>query len=139
MRGTNSIPGRTCVRGCYVCAGWRSWPRSPTENLALQVDLVRHADLRFDALFSAEHFRHYKPDAETYLGAVELLDLAPRDVMLVAAHNGDLAAARACGLRTAFVARPDEHGPARRDDLAAEPGVELAVNSLTELAESLRP
>ena len=81
-------------------------------NVALQIDLRRHAGLPFDMLFSAELFGHYKPDAETYLGACAMLGLAPDRVMLVAAHPNDLEAARSFGLRTAFVARPLEHGPA---------------------------
>ncbi len=81
-------------------------------NVALLVDLAKFAGLPWDAVFSAELFGHYKPDPEVYLGAVRLLDLEPREVMLVAAHKDDLAAARACGLRTAFVYRPFEHGKA---------------------------
>jgi 2-haloacid dehalogenase len=106
-------------------------------NVALQVDLVRHAGLHFDVLFSAEHFRRYKPDAGTYLGAAELLGLAPAELMRVAAHNGDLAAAASCGLRTAFIARPHEYGPEQRQDLAPEPRIELAARDLVALAEAL--
>jgi 2-haloacid dehalogenase len=56
-------------------------------------------------------FRHYKPDPETYLGAAQALGFAPDETMMVAAHKNDLRAAQACGLRTAFVRRPLEHGP----------------------------
>jgi 2-haloacid dehalogenase len=106
-------------------------------NVALLVDLMRFADLRFDALFSAELFEHYKPDPPTYLGAVKLLGLEPRDVMLVAAHNADLHAAAALGLRTAFVARPTEYGPAQIADREAAEGIDLAVSGLDELADAL--
>lgn len=106
-------------------------------NVALLVDLMRWADLRFDVLFSAESFERYKPDPATYLGAVKLLGLEPRDVMLVAAHNYDLHAAAALGLRTAFVGRPAEYGPAQREDLVAAPGVDLAAADLGELADAL--
>jgi 2-haloacid dehalogenase len=110
-------------------------------NVALQVDLVRHAGLAFDMLFSAELFGHYKPDAQTYLGACALLDLAPARVMLVAAHPSDLRAARANGLRTAFVVRPLEYGstvhsPAGADAAdAAE--FDERVAGLDELAQRL--
>jgi 2-haloacid dehalogenase len=104
-------------------------------NVALQVDLVRHTGMRFDVLFSAEHFRHYKPDFEVYRGAVALLGLEPHDVTLVAAHNSDLQAARECGLSTAFVARPREHGPHQTRDLAPDPEIERAARDLLELAE----
>jgi len=104
-------------------------------NVALQVDLVRHTGIRFDVLFSAEQFRHYKPDSEVYRGAVALLGLEPHDVTLVAAHNSDLQAARACGLGTAFVARPREYGPRQTRDLAPDPEIERAARDLLELAE----
>lgn len=80
-------------------------------NVSLLVDLARHGGLPFDTVFSAELFNHYKPDPEVYLGAARLLDLAPSQVMMVAAHPSDLRAAAACGLRTAYVPRPLEKGP----------------------------
>jgi 2-haloacid dehalogenase len=106
-------------------------------NVALLIDLARHAALPFDAIFSSELFRRYKPDPQTYLGAVELLGCEPANVMLVAAHNDDLAAARSHGLRTAFVARPAEYGPHQRKDFAAEEGVDFAVGDLVSLADEL--
>lgn len=106
-------------------------------NVALLVDLVRFADLRIDLLASAELFRRYKPDPEVYLGAVELLGLEPASVMLVAAHNGDLAAAAALGLRTAFVARPTEYGTGQKNDLAPDAEYDVAVRGLGELADRL--
>jgi 2-haloacid dehalogenase len=79
-------------------------------NLSLLVAMARHAGLPWDAVLSAELFGHYKPDPEVYLGAARLLDLRPGQVMMVAAHPADLRAAAACGLRTAYVARPLENG-----------------------------
>ncbi|GAC1300221.1 MAG: haloacid dehalogenase type II [Vulcanimicrobiaceae bacterium] len=104
-------------------------------NVALLVDLARFGDLRFDLIYSAELPRRYKPDPQTYLGAVGLLGLEPHDVMLVAAHNGDLGAAARCGLRTAFVARPTEYGPAQKKDLVPDAGWDVAVRGLGELAD----
>jgi 2-haloacid dehalogenase len=86
-------------------------------HVALLVALARHGGLPFDCVLSAELFAHYKPDPEVYLGAARLLDLAPAQVMMVAAHPSDLRAAAACGLRTAYVLRPRERGP----DGQAEP------------------
>jgi 2-haloacid dehalogenase len=80
-------------------------------NLALLVAMAKHAGLPWDAVLSAELFNHYKPDPEVYRGAVRLLGLEPGQLMMVAAHPGDLRAAAACGLRTAYVPRPLEHGP----------------------------
>ncbi len=106
-------------------------------NMRLLADLVKSAPLPVDVILSAELFRHYKPDPEVYRGAIELLAVEPRRVMLVAAHNGDLQAAALEGMRTAFIARPAEHGPGQTKDQAADPAVDLAVRSVTELADRL--
>jgi 2-haloacid dehalogenase len=104
-------------------------------HLALLVDLVRHGDLRFDCLLSAELARAYKPARALYETAARLLGLPPDEVMLVAAHPADLAGARRAGLRTAFVDRPLEYGagsPARSD-----PEADASVGDLRELADRL--
>jgi len=105
-------------------------------NVALLVDLARRARVEFDVILSAEIFRHYKPDFETYRGAVELLGVAPSELMLVAAHNGDLHKAAECGLQTAFVARA-EWGPGQTSDLAADAGIDVVANDLPDLAAKL--
>jgi 2-haloacid dehalogenase len=79
-------------------------------NLGLLANMAKNAGLPWDLILSAEVFRHYKPDPETYLGVAEIFDIQPSDVMLVAAHEDDLDAAKACGLQTAFVERPLEYG-----------------------------
>jgi 2-haloacid dehalogenase len=77
-------------------------------GFGMLVDLARHGRLPWDAVLSSDLFRHFKPDAEVYRGAVDLLARPPASIMLVAAHNIDLAAARANGLKTAYVQRPTE-------------------------------
>ena len=106
-------------------------------NVALLVDLARHNALPFDMVFSAEVFGHYKPDPETYLGACRLLSLEPAQVMLCAAHNGDLAAAQSHGLRTAFVARPTEYGPGQIVDVKATGAWDYVVDDLGALADRM--
>jgi len=106
-------------------------------NVRLLADLAKSAPLPVDVIFSAELFRHYKPDPEVYRGAVELLATAPDRVMMVAAHNGDLRAAASEGMRTAFVARPGEYGPNQTGDLTADVAVDFAVRDLGELADRL--
>ena len=103
-------------------------------NVRLLVDLAREARLGFDVIFSAETFRHYKPDAEVYRGAVEMLGVSAGSVMLVAAHNADLRAAASLGMRTAFVARPAEYGPRQHADFEADASVDVAASTLVELA-----
>jgi 2-haloacid dehalogenase len=106
-------------------------------NVALLVDMAKHGGLPWDTVLSAELFRHYKPDAEAYLGAAQLLGQPPEQVLMVAAHIDDLAAARAAGLRTAYVHRPHERGDDAPPPPATDPAADLTVNSLTELAERL--
>lgn len=85
-------------------------------NMALLIELSKAARLPWDCVFSAELFHHYKPDPEVYRGAAALLALPPAEVMLAAAHKDDLAAARRCGLQTAYVRRPREFGPRPASD-----------------------
>ena len=106
-------------------------------NMALLIDLAKSARLPWDCVLSAELFRHYKPDREVYLGAARLLGLPPRDVMLVAAHKDDLAAARRCGLRTAYVRRALEFGPHAHPDLSADRRCTVNADDFLDLARQL--
>lgn len=106
-------------------------------NVALLINMAKHVGIPWDHCFSGETFRHYKPDPESYLGVVKTMYLEPHQVMLVAAHNGDLKAAQKCGLSTAFVLRPTEHGPGQKTDLGAEGDWDVAGNSMIEVAKKL--
>ncbi|PZX18550.1 2-haloacid dehalogenase [Palleronia aestuarii] len=106
-------------------------------SIALMTRLARHAGLGWDCILGAEIARAYKPDPAVYRAACAALRLAPQEVMMVAAHNSDLAAARAEGLATAFVLRPTEHGPEQATDLAPEADWDVSVGNFTELAEAL--
>lgn len=105
-------------------------------NVSLLVEMAERAGLPWDAVLSAELFGHYKPDPQVYDGAVALLGAQPGEVLMVAAHLDDLAAARGRGLRTAYVHRPAEKGPAVVP-AATDPAAEWSVGSLTELADRL--
>lgn len=106
-------------------------------NVSLMVDVARHAKLPWDMIFCAELFEHYKPDSEVYLGACRLLRLAPEEVMLCAAHNADLRAARALGMKTAFIPRRTEYGPQQSKDLEAEETWDFVAEDLVALSERL--
>jgi 2-haloacid dehalogenase len=109
-------------------------------NVALMVDLARRSGLPWDAVLGAEVVRHYKPDPEVYDSAPALLGLAPQQVCMVAAHLEDLASARARGLRTAYVHRPDEFGgPSGRHGPppATDPDADWSVASMADLADAL--
>lgn len=103
-------------------------------NVGLLTRMAKHAGLPWDVILGAEVARAYKPLRQAYLGSAEILNLAPSHVMLVAAHNGDLAAAAAAGLRTAFVARPTEYGPNQKVDFKADRDWDVVSDSFTGIA-----
>jgi len=107
-------------------------------NISLMTDMAKHAGLAWDCILGAELVRHYKPDPEVYQSAAYLLDLKPADVMMVAAHLGDLRAAKKEGLRTAFVTRPLEYGPNGKPDLKADMPVDVSATDFNDLARQLR-
>jgi 2-haloacid dehalogenase len=106
-------------------------------NLGLLTDMAKHAGLPWDCVLSAEVFRKYKPDPATYRGVAEVFDVEPAQVAMVAAHDSDLAAARACGLATIYVDRPHEYGPGRTKPAPLLTEETLRVGDLNELADRL--
>ena len=106
-------------------------------NIALLVNMAKHAGLAWDAILGAEPTRTYKRLPEAYLGTARLLALEPRQCLMVAAHNDDLVVAAELGFGTAFVARPTEYGPNQQSDLIAESEFDYVTQSLEELASQL--
>lgn len=106
-------------------------------NIGLLTNMAKRAGLPWDCVLGAEVFRAYKPSPDTYLGVARVFDLPPGQVALVAAHHNDLAAARACGLRTAYIERPLEFGVAHPKDVFPQPGNEMHAASITDLARQL--
>ena len=127
----DSVPGLTRLKA--------RWPvvTLSNGNLSLLVAMARHAGLPWDAVLSAELFQHYKPDPEVYLGAARLLDVAPHELMLVAAHPSDLRAAAACGLRTAYVPRPLERGAGGAMEAWVEGEFDVVADDFLALADAL--
>jgi 2-haloacid dehalogenase len=105
-------------------------------NISLMVDLARRNAFFWDAILGAETAGDYKPKPRVYLAACEAFDLVPRDCVMVAAHSSDLAAAAACGLGTAHIARPNERGPGQ-GEAAPKVRVDYAAVSLQDLAGQL--
>jgi 2-haloacid dehalogenase len=106
-------------------------------NVSLLVELAKFAGLPWDMVFGSDLFGHFKPDPETYLGVAALLDLPPGQVMLAAAHNGDLAAAQKQGLMTAFFPRPTEYGPLQSRDYEADGAWDYVASDIEDLATQL--
>ncbi|HPH13778.1 MAG TPA: haloacid dehalogenase type II [Burkholderiaceae bacterium] len=106
-------------------------------NIGLLTNMAKHGGLPWDCILSAEVFRAYKPDPAVYLGAARVFDVAPAEVMLVAAHQDDLAAARACGLQTAYIERPAEFGTAHAKDVSPDPANTWHARDFMSLADQL--
>jgi 2-haloacid dehalogenase len=106
-------------------------------NVGLLTRMAKFAALPWDVVLGAETARAYKPLPQAYLANAALLNLQPGQVMLVAAHNGDLAAAASAGLRTAFVPRPSEHGAKQSRDLSAERDWDVIADSFVSLAAAM--
>jgi 2-haloacid dehalogenase len=106
-------------------------------NIALLVNMAKRAGIPWDVILGADISRAYKPDPTSYTATAAALDIAPGECMLVAAHNGDLGAARRAGLATGFVARPTEHGPGQTSDLAPTADWDVVAADFEELAEKL--
>lgn len=127
----DSVAGLTRLKRRYVIT-----PLS-NGNVSLLTNMAKRAGLPWDCVLSAELFRHYKPDPEAYLGCADLLDVAPDELMLVAAHRSDLRAAREAGLRTAYVSRPLEYGPGRQVRMPAEGEFDVLASDFLDLADQL--
>ncbi len=128
---SDSVAGLTRLKSIYTLATLSNG------NIALLVNMAKHAGLPWDAVLGAEPAHAYKPLPEAYLRTAAFLGLAPQQCMMVAAHNEDLAAAKALGFHTAFVARPTEHGPGQTIDLEATGDWDFVTDSMTGLADLL--
>jgi 2-haloacid dehalogenase len=127
----DAVSGLTRLRKRFIIA-----PLS-NGNISLMTDLAKFAGLPWDCILGAELARHYKPDPEVYKSPAEFLDLKVGDIMMVAAHLGDLRAAKGVGLKTAFVPRPLELGPQGKPDLKADATVDLSAADFNDLAKQL--
>lgn len=106
-------------------------------NVALLVDMAKYAGLPWDSIFSCELFQRYKPHPDTYLGVCRQMYLSPGEVMMCAAHNYDLRAARAVGLKTAFIPRPTEYGANQKTDLTPEADWDVIARDMNDLARQM--
>lgn len=106
-------------------------------NISLLTNMAKNAGLPWDCVLSAELSGHYKPDREVYEKAADLLDLAPQNIMMVAAHKGDLRAAQSVGFKAGFVPRPLERGPNGRIDTSPEDDFDVNAGDFLDLAAQL--
>lgn len=127
----DSVPGLTALKRRFVIATLSNG------NVALLVNMAKRAGLPWDCVLSAELIGRYKPDLAVYRRAAELLGHAPGQVLMVAAHPSDLKAAAEAGLRTAYIPRPDEHGPGGWMESTAGHHFDWQASNLPALAAQL--
>jgi len=127
----DSVPGLTRLKSRFIIG-----PLS-NGNVSLLLNMAKFAGIPWDMIFGSDLFGHFKPDPETYLGVATMLDLRPDQVMMAAAHNGDLAAARRCGLMTAFFPRPAEYGPHQKRDYEADQDWDIVATDIQDMATKL--
>lgn len=127
----DSVPGLYRLKQRYIIATMSNG------NIALMTNMAKNGGLPWDAILGAEVAQHYKPDPESYLTTVKLLGLTPGQVMMTAAHQGDLLSAQKVGLRSAFVTRPMEHGPDRTPDPTPDPSFDVVATDFTDLARQM--
>jgi 2-haloacid dehalogenase len=106
-------------------------------NVGLLVRMAKNAGLPWDVILGAEVARAYKPLPAAYTETARILNLSPGEVMLVAAHNDDLAAAAGQGLRTAFVVRPTEYGSGQAKDTAATGAWDIVGETFGDVAHQM--
>lgn len=125
------VPGLTALKSAYIVA--------PCSNgsIAMMTRLAKFGGLPWDCILGADIARDYKPKRAVYLAAADALRLSPHEVCMVAAHNDDLSAARASGLKTAFVPRPGEHGAGQTTDLTPEADWDFVADDFTNLARQM--
>ncbi|WP_311222869.1 MULTISPECIES: haloacid dehalogenase type II [unclassified Acidovorax] len=130
-------PWPDSVQGLHLLKRRHTITTLSNGNIGLLTNMAKRAGLPWDCILSAEVFRAYKPDPATYLGVARTFDLAPQQVMMVAAHHDDLSAARACGLRTAYIERPLEFGAGHPKDVSPQADNDVHAQSLVALAHQL--
>ena len=127
----DSVPGLYRLKRRFIIA-----PMS-NGNVALMTNMAKNGGLPWDCILGAELARHYKPDPESYQTAVDLLGLRTSQVIMVAAHQGDLLASQKLGLKSAFVPRPMEQGPRNRPDPTPDPSFDIVAKDFVDLADQL--
>lgn len=127
----DAVAGLTRLKSKYIICSLSNG------NIGLLTEMAKNAGLPWDCVLSAEVFKAYKPDPRTYLGVAAVFDTTPGQVMLAAAHHDDLAAARACGLRTGYIERPFEFGPGQPKDVSPQPDNTLHARDIGALADLL--
>jgi 2-haloacid dehalogenase len=128
----DSVPGLQRLKSRFVITTLSNG------NISLLTNMAKHAGLPWDCVLSAENVQRYKPDPAVYRLAPQLFDIAPEQVMLVAAHEHDLQSAQKHGMRTAYVHRPMEHGPGKAAPVPPKDRYDIVAKDFLDLADQLK-
>ncbi len=127
----DAVPGLSRLKQKFIIS-----PLS-NGNVSLLTNMAKHSGLPWDLILSPELVKSYKPDPDVYLMAATLLDLKPEEIMMVAAHQYDLQAAKELGFQTAYVLRPLESGYKSIPDLTPEIPYNYVAYDFVDLAKQL--
>lgn len=127
----DSVSGLARLRSKFICSTLSNG------NVSLLLDMARHAGLHWDCILAADITGAFKPEPTCYLNGAKILGLRPQQIMMVAAHVGDLQAAQKVGFQAAFVPRPTEAGPNHKVDLTPDPAFQWVATDFNELATKL--
>jgi 2-haloacid dehalogenase len=127
----DTVEGLTRLKKKYIIATLSNG------NISLLTNMAKHSKLPWDVILSSELARHYKNDREVYLTALSLLDLQPEELMMCAAHQDDVTAAKEAGLKTAYINRPLEFGPDKPNDATDNMPYDIIADGIIDLAVKL--
>jgi 2-haloacid dehalogenase len=127
----DSVAGLSRLKSRYIICSLSNG------NIGLLTEMAKNAGIPWDCILCAENFHKYKPHPDTYLGVVRSFALEPGQVMLAAAHHGDLEHARNCGLETAYIERPFEYGRNEPKNIAPWSANTLHTTSILDLADQM--
>jgi 2-haloacid dehalogenase len=127
----DTVEGLTRLKKKYIIATLSNG------NISLLTNMAKYSKLPWDVILSSELARHYKNDREVYLTALSLLDLQPEELMMCAAHQDDVTAAKEAGLKTAYIHRPLEFGPNKPNDATDNMPYDIIADDIVDLADKL--
>lgn len=134
---TRLVPWPDTVAGLCALRPHHMLAALSNGGMGATIAMTQRHDLAFHAVLTGELVRSYKPSSALYRLAIASLGVPAEQLMMVASHPYDLEAARRHGMRTAFIHRPLEYGPAARNDAAPPAGTDLVAADLHDLVRQL--
>ena len=127
----DSLPGLADLKENHIISALSNG------NLSMLVKLSKNSKIPWDSILSTEFFGTYKPDPKVYLGAIKMLDVLPKETMMVASHAYDLDGAKRAGMKTCYVHRPNEFGTGKSEDYGDLSRFDIVVDSFEDISQHL--